>query len=286
MPNWWLVIGRPGNWQTSFESGNLWGLKEVQRGLWQHMQKGDHLLLYASSPVRGIIGLGTLQNKFIQDRPLWKEEIERGQVLWPLIIEIDVRYCFPQDSWKERAFTTEVLKRRVKGRQTIQMIEEELAAQLVQAFPLELRPALVAAPQAPSPVEEVTSDTHADTINRLLEIGRLQKFIVEKEYDMEGNRLDVVWRRVARSVPTYVFEVHVGGNIHSALAKLKHAYDIWNSNIFLVSPSDQKALADRLLSGMFHEIQGRVKFIDIKQVGQLLDSKKKFFDLEAELGIL
>jgi hypothetical protein len=45
---------------------------------------------------------------------------------------------------------------------------------------------------------------------------------------MDGTRLDAVWRRVEKSVPTYVFEIQVGGDIYHAIAKLKHAYDLWN----------------------------------------------------------
>jgi hypothetical protein len=71
-------------------------------------------------------------------------------------------------------------------------------------------------------------------------------------------RLDAVWRRVQRSVPNFVFEVHVGGNMYQALAKLKHAYDIWNSNIYLVLHDASKKQLEELLSGTFHEIQDRV----------------------------
>jgi len=45
----------------------------------------------------------------------------------------------------------------------------------------------------------------------LVQIGRLQKFIAEEEYAFDIGKLDVVWRRVELSVPTYVFEVNVGG---------------------------------------------------------------------------
>ena len=67
----------------------------------------------------------------------------------------------------------------------------------------------------------------------IFEIGKLNRLISEKEYPMENERLDVVWRRVEKSVPTYVFEVQIGGDIYHALGKLKHAFDLWNSNIFL-----------------------------------------------------
>jgi hypothetical protein len=46
--------------------------------------------------------------------------------------------------------------------------------------------------------------------------------------------------------------------MYQALAKLKHAYDIWNSNIYLVLHDASKKQLEELLSGTFHEIQDRV----------------------------
>ena len=102
---------------------------------------------------------------------------------------------------------------------------------------------------------------HEDLKGKIAEMGRIQKFLAEVEYPMEETRLDVVWRRVEKSVPTYVFEIQVGGDIYHALAKLKHAYDLWNSRIFLVAaPADVKK-ADSLLSGTFHEIRGQASVL-------------------------
>jgi len=103
---------------------------------------------------------------------------------------------------------------------------------------------------------------------------------------MEGNRLDAVWRRVERAVPAYVFEVHFGGDLHRALAKLKHAFDIWNSNIFLIADKEDKKNADKLLSGLYHEIRNKLRFIGVEKVDELLKQKKSLRDLEEDLGIL
>ncbi|MCS7306805.1 MAG: hypothetical protein NZ602_17055, partial [Thermoguttaceae bacterium] len=98
-------------------------------------------------------------------------------------------------------------------------------------------------------------------------------------------RLDVVWRRVAHSVPTYVFEVNVRGDLYRALSKLKHAYDLWNSHIFLVGSNMDMGKVQELLSGTFHEIGDRLKFIDLERVRELHRSKKYFKDLEKQLGL-
>ena len=63
--------------------------------------------------------------------------------------------------------------------------------------------------------------THENLKKMLHEIGRLQRFINDIEYSMDGERLDVVWRRIERSVSTYVFDVQVGGDVQHALGKPK-----------------------------------------------------------------
>ena len=98
-------------------------------------------------------------------------------------------------------------------------------------------------------------------------------------------RLDAVWRRVQRSVPNFVFEVQIGGNMYQALAKLKHAYDIWNSNIYLVLLDANKKQLDELLSGTFHEIQDKLRVVDNATVRRLANLKKEIRDIESRLGI-
>jgi len=83
----------------------------------------------------------------------------------------------------------------------------------------------------------------------------------------------------------YVFEVHVGGDIQHALGKLKHAYDLWNSHIFLVASGSEGAEVSQLLSGMFHEIRARLKFLPIDKVEELYRRKRAYKDLESELEI-
>lgn len=283
MFRWWLVVGSPQNWQTAFEHGNLWGLKGTQQNLWEHLSTGDQVLLYASSPVRGLIGYGTVRNKFRQDQPLWPEEVKQGKILWPLIFEFDVAYCLPQDRWRSEGVINETLRNRVRRRQMLQMLEEGLAKELVMALSKEAPESLLPLPETQA--LHMPPSPHDETIAKLLEIGRLQKFLTEKEYDMEGYRLDAVWRRVEKAVPTYVFEVHIGGDLPRSLAKLKHAFDIWNSNIFLVANKENRKNADRLLSGLFHEIRGRLKFIELEKVDELLKQKRGVRDLEAEIGI-
>lgn len=277
MSKWWLAVGRPEHWEIAFEHGSIWGLKATHRqtALWKSISEGDHVLFYATSPVSGVIGYGAVRTKFKQDRPLWPQEIKKNEVIWPHRVELDVEYCLPRDRWKTKKSTSDALKAIVRG--GFQLIGEELANEMMKAFISEARPEIF---------EKKPVSLHDEIKAKLVEIGRIQKLIAESEYSMDIGRLDVVWRRVERAVPTYVFEVQIGGDLYHAIGKLKHAYDIWNSNICLVVADEDVHKARELLTGIFHEIRNKINIVEVKKIDELFRRKKSYRDLEAELGIL
>ncbi len=286
MTQHWLVVGSERNWKVAFASNNIWGLKDFRelRALWSMTREGDGLLFYVSKPVHGIVGAGHVVTKFKQDTPLWPEEIRRNEALWPLRFEFDVEYCLPPDQWTSRKYTCHDL----------QMISR----MVFQCFPQEevsaARTALGLRPAAERSSLTVAGDTlaaesrtigHDEAKSYLAEIGRIQNYIADQEYPLENTRLDVVWRRIERSVPTFVFEVQVGGDIYHAMAKLKHAHDIWNSHIFLVSAVSSQVEYQELISGAFHEVRDSLRFVNIEAVGQLLNKKRDYRSLERALGM-
>jgi len=292
MVTYWLVVGSPENWHTAFEHGDIWGLKETQRRLWENLRENDIVLFYATRPVGGLIGYGSVRTKFRQNQPLWPQELQEGKVIWPLRFEFDVEYCLPPDRWK----TQKRISKELWPRGGFQLLSQSIGKHLVSSFKTPdyatrgpKRPSVAETHVQYKPSLEKTvavSPSHADIKEALIQIGKLQNLIAEPEYQFDIGKLDVVWRRVQQSVPTYVFEIQIGGNLYQALAKLKHAFDLWNSHVFLVSPQEDLSKALQLLSGSFHEIRDRLKFVDCLQVKELLARKKGYRDLEKELGIL
>ncbi len=290
--SYWLVVGSEQNWETAFKHRNIWGLKKSQNYLWESIEENkDKVLFYSTNPVGGIIGYGLVKTKFIQNKPLWPEEIKTKEVIWPLRFEFDVEFCLPQDKWRSNKVTSKTLFPRAG----FQSIPEPEALKLIvdiheneykipeanPSFVAEKNNEFSAVVQKP----EILSLSHSHLQERLFQIGKLQDYIAEKEYPIDTGKLDVVWRRVVNSVPTYVFEIQIGGDIYHALGKLKHAFDLWNSNIFFISSEKDYSKANTLLSGTFHEINKRLRHIEIEKVEELYQRKKAYFDLEKILGI-
>jgi hypothetical protein len=270
MANYWMAVGSPSNWMETFAKGNIWGLRPRQKHRWENLAENDIVLFYVTEPIAGVIGYGSVQAKFVQDKPLWFDEVKEGKVIWPLRFEFNVDYCLPPDKWEVDRITSDTLKLKVAV--GFQSIESQLAEQIISQFKVEIEQ-----------LEEVP--LHKEIQHKLVEIGKLQKFIAEAEFNFDIGRLDVVWRRIERSVPSYVFEIQIGGDLYHALAKLKHAFDLWNSRLFLVVSQADQEKAGNLLSGSFHEISDRVKLIELDKINELYKRKKSYLDFEKELGI-
>ena len=289
--NYWLVVGAVRNWITAFEQGNIWGLRKTQQHLWDSISENDKVLFYATQPVSGIIGHGIIRTKFRQDKPLWPEEVRKHEVIWSLRFEFDVESCLPQEDWK----TKKLVSKSIWPRAGFQLLSKGIAEELISI--IGTTKYVIPSGEKLSIAEETieyetgleekerVSSSHEEIKEQLIKIGKLQNYIVEKEYPFDIGKLDVVWRRVMNSVPTYVFEVQVSGDVYHALAKLKHAFDLWNSHIFIIAPEKDLDKANNLLAGTFHEINNRIKLIELDDVGELYKRKKAYFDLESALGI-
>ena len=126
---------------------------------------------------------------------------------------------------------------------------------------------------------------HAEVQGMLMDVGRILGYHVEREH----NYYDVVWRTSERSPRlSHVFEVQRRGNLDSALAKLKKAYELQRSKPFLIVAGEQdgaRALRsiDAGASGAFHEIGAATKIISFEQLGRLHNSLTK---VEATLSVL
>jgi len=271
-PGHWLLPGNVENWSLGVER-RIWGLRDSprSRSIWRTLESGDYLYFYVTRPISGVVGVGRVGAKFMGAEPLWPDEIEEGKVIYPLRFEFEIEQLLDPKKWAEEAVTVKDLG---IGIISIGQIPDEK----VNALQKRIQEAW------PQPVP-ASQSSHQEIKELLMEIGKMKGFVVEDEYAIDNERLDVVWKKVRQGVPTYAFEVQVGGEIYRALGKLKHAFDIWNTRIYLVLAARWQRKAEKLLSGTFHEIKDQITLIPLDQVKELREVLKKLRQVEARLGL-
>ncbi len=185
--NYWLAVGSKKNWDTAFEHGNIWGLEKTQRHLWENIKEDDRILFYATNPVGGIIRHGIIRTKFMQDKPLWPDELSSNKVIWPLRFEFDIEFCLPPDKWVKDKTASKELWPRAGFRLIGKGVAETLVSNLGVAKYASLKYELPMVAEEPaefttvSPKQVKAPLSHDDLQNKLIEIGKLQNFIAEKE---------------------------------------------------------------------------------------------------------
>ena len=188
----WIAVGSAEHWQLAFDQGGIWGLVESHEPQWKRLTRGDMVFCYAKSPISGLVGYGQVTKTFRQNVPLWPPEVRENKVIWPLRFEFDLIYLVPTPRWKSECVKlAEIPKYRLQS--GFIEISDELAARLAERFPQALTLASQTKEQRP-PYPAVAG--HDEIQAMLLQIGTFQRFIAEKEYPLEKERLDVVWRKV------------------------------------------------------------------------------------------
>lgn len=118
--------------------------------------------------------------------------------------------------------------------------------------------------------------THVEIQNMLIETGEILGFYAAKEFEY----YDVIWREHQKSLRlSHVFEVQHKGNLDSAFAKLKKAYETGRSKPFLILASERDTnRALRSIShetaGAFHELAETLTILSFTQIEQLFRSLK------------
>jgi hypothetical protein len=260
-PSYWTLTGNRENWRRGI-SDRIWGVVPALQSRWEALERGDFLFFYAKAPVSRIFGTGIVRDKFRQDRPLWADEIAAGKILYPHRFTFDIVSFIDEDRWSAEGVP---LEQGVPCRAGISRIANAENIKLLLARTGHL----LAAQRFSIDEQSRNPSLHDQVKEKLREIGRLQEYLSETECKINGERLDVAWRRVAASVPQKVFEVQVSGNLYSAIGKLKKAHLLWNSQPFLVLQRNDKPKADDLLAGPFHEIRKAVIVRDIDAVDEL-----------------
>lgn len=122
--------------------------------------------------------------------------------------------------------------------------------------------------------------THSHIQEMLVEIGNFLGFAAETEFEF----YDVVWRENAKSPRlSHVFEVQSRGNIDSAFAKLKRAFQAQRSKIFLVISSERDLnRAKKSLSLEFQEIETNLLILTFPQIEEIYQNLRQIGEILRE----
>jgi len=284
--NFWLLSGSVENWtQTLEEPEHLWATRDtpILRSVVQRISKGDLLAFYVTRPVAGVIGFGRAESeRYTGTTPYWPDEKKAKKVLYPHRFKFSILSTLSKNLWRTKAFRLDELGFRLSIFRSLNTLTEDQFNPIVQAcdrkWSTDIGSRIRGTPPPPPPPPP--EPDHDRIIAMLGEIGRLKQLVVEKEYPIDGLRLDVAWKKVAKGNPHAAFEVQVGGNFFEALTKLKHAWDIWRSVPLLITTDEYADKARQLVEGSFHEIREHLRIVDFKEVKELYDAWKKIDEIE------
>jgi len=132
--------------------------------------------------------------------------------------------------------------------------------------------------------------SHIIIVNMIKEIGEMLGFYTKTEdYTPDKvHRIDITWRVHPTHSPLKVWEVETSGSVILALARLKHAFDIWHSELYLVvldAKTKEKAesIVRPQIKGAFAEIERFLTVIGADEITNLYNSLKPHKDLISKL---
>lgn len=127
---------------------------------------------------------------------------------------------------------------------------------------------------------QINQISHGNIQEMLLEIGTSLGFFTQKEFEF----YDVIWRESENSLRlSHVFEVQSKGNLDSAFAKLKRAYEAQRTKPFLVISSETDLnRARQSLTREFQDLQTVLIVITFAQVAEIHANLKNVAEIVRE----
>jgi hypothetical protein len=137
--------------------------------------------------------------------------------------------------------------------------------------------------------ETETVSYHRRLKELVAEVGRLQRFHSQLEFPIplegRGRSLDVVWKRQARGVPTFAFEIELSGAVERAVLRFEFAHDRWQSRPRTVAPPDRHAEIRDIPPVQEAALARRARVCTDGQMYDLGRRKRELRTLEEQLGI-
>lgn len=268
----------------------LWAFKETLRSIWKSMSEGDFVLFYNSGK---FMYAGKVYFKY----PFKEEtdQIEKANYLSESVWGRDV----DGSTWTYIVFLKDIREinltlsefNNLTGynltsiRKSMKVREEKSPGLMNWLQQLYLK-----SPEKPKikpgiKKMETVEIEHDEIVDLLFALGELIGYKPERKWRHKGYEFDVVWFKPPREGPKHVFEVHLKGNLEAALLRLKHAYDLWESQIFLISTEDKLKEAQTKFLGELHELKDKIVLVNIESIEEFYNFKGKYEWLERKFGL-
>ena len=302
--NFWIFQTSAEHWEQ-VKAHNVYAFaREADRDKLQPGDKGVFYLIRSEPPV--FVGVCEVGSSWEEAKePFWAQEKVDGRVIWPWQFRVillrsgavDARNLIKNLSFIENKKVWSVYLMGPMGNfarpipeRDFQLIFVELlkpaVAYEIKAVP---RPEIAPVTKVPRrlriPQLRGPPPAHNELRDMIRDIGLMKKFVAETEYPINDLRLDVAWRTEVQKMPSRVWEVHIRGNFYEALAKLKHAWDYWRAEPFLVTTEKYEEEARSLLGGTFHEIKPHIRIIHWQDIVQLYKLLREVTETEKELRL-
>jgi len=77
--------------------------------------KGDLLVFYVTSPVRGAVGIAFVEDKIEESTTLWQDELVVGRALYPYRILFKPIFILEKEKWESNKITIKDLRVSVRA---------------------------------------------------------------------------------------------------------------------------------------------------------------------------
>jgi predicted RNA-binding protein len=288
---YWLWSATKENWEI-LKTKRVWAT--YNKNVTTQIKKGDILIFYVKGTMHFKGVFQVISDWYETNELIWSDEVKEEKKKYPYQIDLQIiqlgeanyKDLIPKLKFVEKKHAPQVYIYGTGGgpvnfRKPLEESDYEIILTEMKKKP---RLPVSEPTKVPTIPPSQALKTHSELISMLVELGEMFGKCAEREYLSGPYRYDAVWKRVKVGNPTKVFEVHDKGVLDSALAKLKHAYDIWSADLFLVvTRHEDKERAKVLLAGSFHEIGEVTTLIQPEEIKEMYEYKKKFIELEKKL---
>lgn len=130
---YWLAIGPEPNVRLGLTQ-KLWGMSERYNNTWGKVQRDDVVVFYVMSPIKGIVGYGTVASKMRESRPVWDREVKERTALWPLRMSIANLHVLPQTRWDSEKVPLPPLSEGITIQRSFQHLKDHLARDIIASL--------------------------------------------------------------------------------------------------------------------------------------------------------